>query len=290
MVAAMAQAAQGAVLVTGSSTGIGRACALRLDRDGFDVFAGVRADADAESLRSEASDRLSTLNVDVSGQATIEAAAERIAGATGGRLAGLVNNAGIAVAGPIEGLASDEWRRQFEVNVLGQVAVTRALLPMLRAARGRVVFMSSIGARGALPFAAPYNASKHAIEAVGDSLRQEVRPFGVGVSIIEPGAIATPIWEKGKAGAAGARAAMSDEVRGLYGEAMDRFQELAMKTGERGIPPEKVADAVAQALTASRPRTRYVVGTDAKIQAHLGALLTDRGRDRLIARMIRGRS
>ncbi|MEO8091664.1 MAG: SDR family oxidoreductase [bacterium] len=286
----MAEAAQGAVLVTGSSTGIGRACALRLDRDGFDVFAGVRADADADSLRSEASERLLAVNLDVSEQATIEAAAERIAEATGGRLAGVVNNAGIAVAGPIEGLAGDDWRRQFDVNVLGQVAVTRALLPMLRAAQGRVVFMSSIGGRGSLPFTAPYNASKHAIEAIGDSLRQEMRPFGVEVSIIEPGAIATPIWEKGNTSAAGARATMSDEVRSLYGEGMDRLQRLATKLGQGGIPPERVADAVAHALTASRPRTRYLVGTDAKIQARLGALLSDRGRDRLIARMIRSRS
>ena len=282
----MARTPHGAVLVTGSSTGIGRACAFRLDSMGFDVFAGIRKEADADSLRSEASDRLEPVIVDVADEATIEAAAERIREASSGRVAGVVNNAGIAVAGPIEGLSSDDWRRQFEVNVFGQVAVTRALLPMIRAAGGRVVFMSSIGGRGSLPFAAPYNSSKHAIEAIGDSLRMELRDTDVEVSIVEPGAIATPIWEKGKAEGAETRERLSPEVEALYGERMQAFEDLAMKTAARGIEPEKVADAVAHAFTADRPKTRYVVGAEAKVQAALGYVLTDRGRDRLIRTMI----
>jgi NAD(P)-dependent dehydrogenase (short-subunit alcohol dehydrogenase family) len=274
--------------VTGSSTGIGRACALRLDSMGFDVFAGVRKESDGDSLRSEASGRLEPVIVDVADEATIEAAAERIREATSGRIAGVVNNAGIAVAGPIEGLSSDDWRRQFEVNVFGQVAVTRALLPMIRAADGRVVFMSSIGGRGSLPFAAPYNSSKHAIEAIGDSLRMELRDTGVDVSIVEPGAIATPIWEKGDADAVGTRERMGSELEGLYGKRLDDFQALAKKTGANGIEPEKVADAVAHALTADRPKTRYVVGRVGKAMVALERWLPDRVFDRLVARAMRG--
>lgn len=284
----MSDATRGAVLVTGSSTGIGRACALRLDGMGFRVFAGVRKEADGEALRAEASERLEPVILDVTDEGTIDAAAQRIAEATGGRLAGLVNNAGIAVPGPLEGVPLDAWRRQLEVNVIGQVAVTRALLPQLRAARGRIVFVSSIGGRSALPMLAPYNASKHAIEAIGDALRQEMRPLGVEVSIVEPGSVATPIWEKGRAGGDAVREQMSEEVERVYGKRVDRFQALADKTGARGIPPEKAAKAITHALTARHPKTRYLVGADAKVRARLGAVLPDRAMDRIVARMIGG--
>lgn len=284
----MAAPASGAVLVTGSSTGIGRATALRLDADGFRVFAGVRRQEDADALRSAASGRLEPVSVDVADEKSVEAAAERIREDEGGLLAGLVNNAGISVAGPLEGLELDEWRRQLEVNVLGQVAVTRACLPMLRAARGRIVFMSSIGGRNALPMLGPYNASKHAIEAIGDSLRQELRPHGVEVAIVEPGAIATPIWEKGAASANASRERLEPEVERVYGPMMDKVTALALEAGAGGIAPEKVADAVAHALTAERPKTRYVVGVDARVQAMLGAALPDRAFDAVIARRLRG--
>jgi NAD(P)-dependent dehydrogenase (short-subunit alcohol dehydrogenase family) len=280
---------EGAVLVTGSSTGIGRATALRLDRIGFKVFAGVRKAADGEALAAAATDRLEVVLLDVADADSIETAAGTIGEATGERMAGLVNNAGVTVAGPIEGIDIDEWRRQFEVNVFGQVAVTKALLPMLRAGRGRVVFMSSIGGRNALPMLAPYNASKHAIEAIGDSLRQEVRDLGVKVAIVEPGSVATPIWEKGATGAREARARYGPEVERVYGGKMDRVISLALETGEGGIPPERVAQAVEKALTADRPRTRYLVGTDAKVQAKLGALLPDRVFDAAVARQLRSR-
>ena len=232
---------RGAVVITGSSTGIGRACALRLDRAGFRVFAGVRKAADGESLRAESSERLEPLICDVVDAATITAAAERVREATDGRLAGLVNNAGVAVPGPVEAIDLDALRRQFEVNVVGQVAVTQAFLPMLRAARGRVVFMSSIGARRGLPYLSPYNASKAAIGIVGDSLRQEMRPFGVGVSVIEPGAIATPMWGKGQAEAPDIIAAMDPRLRELYGERLDRIQGLSARTEARGQAPDAVA-------------------------------------------------
>ena len=274
-------------MVTGSSTGIGRACAVALDRKGFHVLAGVRKDADGESLKASAAG-IEPVIIDVTDAATIEALRTKVDAEHGGRLAGLVNNAGISVAGPLEGVPIDEWRRQFEVNVIGQVAATKALLPALRAAKGRVAFMSSVGGKNAIGLLGPYGASKHAIEAIGDSLRQEMQPFGVNVAIIEPGSVATPIWDKGLEGAEDMRAALGDEVNRLYGERLDAFERLAKKTGAAGVPPEEVAEAVTHALTADRPKTRYVVGRDAKAQLAMKAVLPDRALDRLIARLTRG--
>jgi NAD(P)-dependent dehydrogenase (short-subunit alcohol dehydrogenase family) len=277
---------RGAVVVTGSSTGIGRACVLALDRAGFEVFAGVRKPEDGESLRAEASPRLEPLIIDVADGATIAAAADRVREATGGRLAGLVNNAGITIQGPLEAVPLDDYRRQLEVNVIGQVAVTQAFLAMIRAARGRVVFMSSIGGRGGLAYLSPYNASKCAIGAIGDSLRQEMRPFGVEVSIVEPGAIATGIWDKGLEAGPALREAMGPQMNELYGDRLDRLQALAVKTGAGGLPPEEVAEVVEHALTAAKPKTVYVVGREAKITAVVRKLLPRRAFDRIVERRI----
>lgn len=277
---------RGAVVITGASTGIGRACAVRLDRAGFDVFAGVRKPEDGEALVAAASERLRPLTIDVTDTGSIASAAAQVSEATSGRLAGLVNNAGIALAGPVEGLQLDELRRQLEVNVVGQVAVTQAFLGMVRSAKGRVVFMSSIGGKGALPYVSPYNASKHAIEAIGDALRIEMRPFGVEVSIIEPGAVATPIWEKSGAEAQAGRAQMDSELERLYGARMDQMATLAQKTGAGGVDPDEVAVAVEHALTAEKPKTRYVVGREAKIQLRLRSILPARRMDRLIESQI----
>lgn len=279
--------ARGAVVVTGCSTGIGRACALHLDALGFRVFAGVRKEEDAERLRAEAAGRLEPVLLDVTDGAAVDALKTRVAESAVGRLAGLVNNAGVPGSGPVEQIPVEEFRRVLEINVTAQVAVTQALLPELRRARGRVVFMSSIGGRVAQPFMSPYNASKFAIEAVGDSLRQELAPFGVHVSIVEPGSIATPIWDKGAESATNLRERLDPDTDRVYGEAIDRFSEVARKTGERGIPPEAVAKVVGHALTADRPRTRYLVGIDAKFLARLKGITPDRLRDRLMALTIR---
>jgi NAD(P)-dependent dehydrogenase (short-subunit alcohol dehydrogenase family) len=275
------------VVVTGSSTGIGRASALALAARGLTVFAGVRRAEDGEALAASAAGELEPLILDIGDGASIEAAAERVREATGGRLAGLVNNAGVVVPGPVEGVDLDELRRQLEINVVAQVAVTQALLPMIRNARGRVVFMSSIGGRRAIPYLSPYNASKHAIEAIGDALRQELRQFGVEVALVEPGSVATPFWDKGLAEAPRARAAMDPELLELYARELDLVEAASRKSAARGIPPEKVAEAVVHALTASRPRTRYLVGPDAKVQGAIGRVLPDRVYDRLIARELR---
>ena len=280
----MSSESRGAVVVTGSSTGIGRAAALALASAGFHVFAGVRRPEDGEALVTAASGGLEPLELDVTDAAAIAAAAERVREAGDGRLAGLVNNAGVVVPGPVEGIELDELRRQFEVNVVGQVAVTQAFLPMIRAARGRIVLISSIGGRMAFPYISAYNASKHALEAIGDSLRQEMRQFGVEISIVEPGTIATPFWDKGLADAPKARAALDPELATLYGPELDLVEAASKKTAKRGIPPERVADAIVHALTAAKPKTRYLVGTDAKIQARVRKVLPDRVFDRLVAR------
>jgi len=186
------------VLITGASTGIGRATALRLDAAGWRVFAGVRKEEDAAALSEAGSERLMPLILDITGAGQIAAAAARVEAESAAGLDGLVNNAGVAIPGPLETLAIEDFRRQVEVNMTAHVAVTQALLPAVRAATGRIVFISSIGGRVALPLTGAYHAAKFGIEAVGDVFRQELRPWGISVSIVEPGSIDTPIWERGE--------------------------------------------------------------------------------------------
>lgn len=279
--------ARGAVLVTGASSGIGRATALALDSLGFEVFAGVRKDSDAESLRAEGSDRLEPLMLDVADEASVGAAASAVEERTGERgLAGLVNNAGVAIGAPVEMIELDELRRQLEVNLVGQVAVTKALIPLLRRARGRIVFISSVGGRLSLPFMSPYHASKWGIEALADSLRIELRPWGIEVVVIEPGSIKTAMWGKGQSQADDVLGRMDAEGRALYGAKIAAMQAAAQEEEAKGIAPERVAEVVADSLTARRPRTRYLVGRDAKLNARVRRLVPDRVFDRLLERQM----
>jgi NAD(P)-dependent dehydrogenase (short-subunit alcohol dehydrogenase family) len=276
------------VLITGASTGIGKASALRMDAEGWRVFAGVRREEDADALRAAASERLAPLMLDVTDSEHLLAATEQVAGVVGeAGLDGLVNNAGIAVMAPLETIPIEDLRRQLDVNLVSQVAVTQAVLPLVRAARGRIVFISSIGGRMALPFGGPYHASKYGIEAVGDCLRQELRPWKIDVAVIEPGSIDTPIWERGEgiADEVAERTPPTQEV--LYGKTIERFRGAVRRTAQRGIDPDKVAKAVQHALTAGRPRTRYLVGADARGQALLSRVLPDRLLDRVVARVMR---
>jgi NAD(P)-dependent dehydrogenase (short-subunit alcohol dehydrogenase family) len=276
------------VLVTGASTGIGRASALRMDAEGWRVFAAVRREEDAAALREAASERLVPVMLDVTDAGQIAAAAEQVAREVGeAGLDGLVNNAGIAVLSPLETIPVEDFRRQIEVNLTAQVAVTQAFLPLIRRATGRVVFVSSIGGRMALPFGAPYHASKYGIEAVADCLRQELRPWKIDVAVIEPGSIDTPIWERGERIADEVSERAHDSQEELYGKTIERFRAAVKRTAERGISPEKVAKPIAHALTARRPRTRYVVGVDARGQAIARRLLPDRAFDALVARVMR---
>jgi NAD(P)-dependent dehydrogenase (short-subunit alcohol dehydrogenase family) len=280
----------GAVLITGASSGIGRATALELDKSGFRVFAGIRKEEDAERFREQGSERLAPIRIDVAEADSIAAArdeVERQAGSAG--LSGLVNNAGVANAGPIEHLPIDAFRRVIEVNLTGQVAVTQAFLPLLRAAEGpgRIVFITSIGGRVAYPFMSPYHASKFALEGVADSLRRELLPWGIKVIVIEPGSIATEIWEKGTQAGEELRAQISAAGERQYGEAMDGFTEGIQDTAARGIPPERVARVVRRSLTRSHPGTRYRVGVDARLSFAMSRLLGDRLFDRVVARVMK---
>jgi NAD(P)-dependent dehydrogenase (short-subunit alcohol dehydrogenase family) len=269
------------VLITGASTGIGRATALWLDAAGWQVFAGVRKEEDATALSEAGSERLTPLILDITDAGQIAAAAARVEAESEGGLDGLVNNAGVAIPGPLETLAIADFRRQIEVNMTGHVAVTQALLPAIRAARGRIVFISSIGGRVALPLTGAYHAAKFGIEAVGDVFRQELRPWGISVSIVEPGSIDTPIWERGELTA---DEIATTERETLYGKAVEGYRKAIRETAERGIPPEQAAKAIEHALTSGRPRARYLVGLEAKVGARAKLLIPTRIFDRIVAK------
>jgi NAD(P)-dependent dehydrogenase (short-subunit alcohol dehydrogenase family) len=274
--------ASGGVVVRGASSGIGVATARHLVTLGFSVVAGVRKDEDAERLG--AIDGVDAVKLDVTDADSIAAAVEGL-----DSLAGLVNNAGVAVSGPLEFLPVEELRRQLEINVIGQVAVTQALIPALRAGKGRIVNISSIGGRVALPLMGPYAASKFALEAISDSLRRELAAHGIGVVVVEPGGIKTAIWDKGTADADRLQADAGPEVEKRYGSLIAALRKEAAKIAtERGLPAQAVADVVGEALTADKPRTRYLVGRDAKVRARIAGIVPDRVMDRLIGRALGG--
>jgi NAD(P)-dependent dehydrogenase (short-subunit alcohol dehydrogenase family) len=283
----MAAGAQlGAVVVTGASSGIGEACARRLAGLGFQVFAGVRKTEDGERLQAQ-NPRVTPLQIDVTDAALIAAAVQTVGEQTRGRLAGLVNNAGVAVPAPIEHQPIDDFRRQIEVNLIGQVAVTQAFLPQLRAARGRIVNMSSIGGKVAVPLLGAYAASKFGMEGFSDSLRRELRPWGIHVSVIEPGTIATPIWDKGIASGDELEATMSEQAKRDYGPLIATVRTVSAQGAKTVLPADAVAKDVAHALTAKRPKTRYLVGREAKSRALLARIVGDRLIDAAIARVMR---
>jgi NAD(P)-dependent dehydrogenase (short-subunit alcohol dehydrogenase family) len=275
--------AEQTVVITGASTGIGRACALHMDKLGWRVFAGVRKDSDAAALRAEASGRLRPLSLDVTDPSSIRAASDALAqAASDGALAGLVNNAGIAYGGPVELIDMADLRRTFEVNFFGAVAVIQAFLPLLRAGGGRIVNVSSISGWVASPFLSPYSTSKFALEALSDALRVELRPWNLRVSVVEPGAIDTPIWSKGAEVLERLRLLNRASQPGLapYSAAL---QSTAAELRPHGISAAHVAKAVAHALTSRWPRTRYAVGMDAKV-ANIFRHLPDGVRDHFFAR------
>jgi len=274
--------ASGTVLVTGASTGIGEATALHLPKLGFDVVAGVRSDEDEDRLKAAG---LDTLKLDVTDAGHIDALRAQFAERP---LAGLVNNAGVAMAGPLEFLPIESFRRQIEINLVGQVAVIQAVLPALRRGQGRILNVTSIGGRIAFPLTGAYHASKFGLEGVSDTLRRELHGQGVEVIVIEPGGVKTPIWRKGTAVADEMAAAMPPEMERLYGRLREAIRAESVKIAERtGLEPSAVAEVIGTALTAGRPKTRYLVGRDAKSQWALAKRVPDRVMDRLIARAMR---
>jgi len=272
----------GTVLVTGASTGIGEATVLHLKALGFDAVGAVRKDEDAERLEGKG---VRTVRIDVTDAGQIAAARDELGDIA---LAGLVNNAGIGVAAPLEFLPVDRLRQQLEINLIGQVAVTQAFLPALRRAHGRIVNVSSIGGRVALPLVGAYNASKFGLEGLSDALRRELRPQGIDVILIEPGGVKTPIWRKGEDLADEMLEDVPPEAERLYGQLIQNVRAGTRRIAESGAEPREVAEVIGTALTASRPRTRYLVGSDAKMRARLARVVPDRVMDRMIARALRG--
>ena len=253
------------VLVTGATRGIGRATVKRLAAAGWDVYAGVRSEAAGEELRG---DRVTPVVVDVTNDEQVAA----LPGAVPERLDALVNNAGIVVGGPVEAVPIAELRRQLEVNLVGQIAVTQALLPKIRGAGGRIVFVSSVSGRVATPLTGPYNASKFGLEGIADALRMEVAPWGIRVVLVEPAQTDTDMWRKAEEAFEEQLATISDEHRTLYAKHVEGFRRSIPRNQKMASPVDTVTSTIERALTASRPKARYVVGTGPKVQALLAAL------------------
>lgn len=283
----MSDGAGRVALITGCSTGIGRATATRLDGAGWRVFAGVRNEQDAESIAAEGSDRLTPVIVDVTDSASIDLCRERVEAAAPGGVHGLVNNAGAAHVGPLEFMPLEDLRRQLEVNFVGHVAMTQALIPSLRKTRGRIVNITSVGGLVATPFFGPYCASKYAFEAVSDCLRVELRPWGIETIAIEPGSIKTEIWESGAEIFAKLRERLAPEAIELYEKGLEATAKASAQTGARGIPADHAAEVIERALTAKRPRARYLIGRDAVGMMAAKRLLPARLHDRVTAKVLR---
>lgn len=269
---------QQAVLITGASSGIGAACAIDLASRGIRVYAGVRRSEDGQRLVDKSGNNISPLILDVTDRPSIRAAVSLIEEQMQERgLAGLVNNAGILVSAPLEFVSAEQLRRQFEVNIFGTVAVTQAVMPLLRIARGRIVTIGSIAGRAAPPYFGPYAATKHALEALNDSLRMEVRHWGIQVALVQPDAVATPIWEKLDSAPEQQTVKLSPEAKELYGDDVDAMTRASRKMDRRGMPVARVVKAVRHALTARRPKTRYPLG----FRTHLASWAVSRVPDRI---------
>jgi NAD(P)-dependent dehydrogenase (short-subunit alcohol dehydrogenase family) len=273
------------VVVTGASTGIGAATTRALAGRGFHVLAGVRRDTDADALRAT---NIEPIMLDITNEAEIAALVKRIADDPTRRpLRALVNNAGVGVNAPVETLPLPAWRQLFEVNLFGHVAMIQALLPALIARRGTVVNISSVGGKIAMATYGPYAGTKFALEAVSDALRREVGPLGVKVVVVEPGAVTTEML--GRVAVTGARitGGMTQEQRGRYASLMHSIIAQAQAAAPKGVPAEEAGRVIADAITSTRPRTRYTVGRDAAIIVRLVRVLSDRLLDSLLARSLK---
>jgi len=275
------------VVITGVSTGIGRASAIDLAERGFHVWGSVRHERDADALKEKLGDHFSALVFDVTDGAAIEKARDRVAATLGDRvLTGLVNNAGIAESGPLAHINLDDLRYQIEVNTIAPLAVTQAFLPLLGMAqkatrqRGRIVNISSVSGRRALPFLGPYAMSKFALEAQSDSLRRELMVYGIDVIVIQPGPIKTEIWDKAE------QIDMSKYENTGFIEHLKTYKAMALKEGRAGLPVAKVAECVHRALTAAHPNTRYVITQNNFATKAIGALVPDRWVDAVAARIL----
>lgn len=273
------------IVVTGASTGIGAASARELAHKGFHVLAGVRREVDGDALRA---DGIEPHILDITIQSDVAAIADAVARDPQRRpLRALINNAGIAVNSPVETLPIDQWRRQFEVNLFGHIAMTQALLPALLLSSGTVVNISSVGGKVVLPTYGAYAGSKFALEAASDALRREVAELGIKVVVIEPGAVKTEMAERGITTAEGLMATLTDAQLARYGDLIGAVTAQARSFGEDGVSAEHAAKVIAKAATASRPRTRYTIGRDAAILVRINRLVSDRVLDRIMRQNLR---
>lgn len=276
------------VLISGASSGIGKACALLLSRKGFDVFAGVRKASDGEALKHEAAGKLTPVLLDVTDISSIAACVEKVSGQTGYKLYGLINNAGISFSGPLECLSVSEIKKMLDVNVVGVFALTKAFLPLLRNNKeGRIINISSISGLFALPGLSCYAASKHAVEALSDALRLEIKPFNISVSVIEPGSVETPIFEKSKSFSNEMRKDTDQKTLEMYAPLVAALDRIA--DDPQGMPVKHIADIVAEALSVKKPKTRYLMGKDARLLQHIGRF-PDSLRDWLTMLILRKKS
>jgi NAD(P)-dependent dehydrogenase (short-subunit alcohol dehydrogenase family) len=270
------------VLISGTSRGIGRATALRLARAGWEVLATVRGAEDGEQLLAEAPGaKLRVLELDVTSDEQIAALDAQLPE----RLDAIVNNAGIVVSGPLESLSADDLRNQFEVNVVGAVALTNLVLPRLRASRGRIVFLSSLSGLISTPMTGAYNASKFAIEAIADAWRLELRQWGVKVVLVEPAMTDTDLWRQAPETLDAGEAEMSAEHRDLYAGHLAGMRKTIPRIQKMAKPVEGVAATIEKALTVARPRARYAVGADVQVQAALSAITPTRLKDSAFGRL-----
>lgn len=274
---------KGSVVISGASSGIGEACAIYLDKLGYQVFAGVRREVNGETLKRKTQGRVIPIFLDVTDEASIRTSVKTVQlSLEANGLTGLINNAGIVTAGPLEFLPINELRKQFEVNVLGQIAVTQAFLPLLRKVKGRVINIGSDYGKVSAPLLGPYCASKFALEALTDALRMELQPWEIPVSLLEVGTVKTPIWNKSLQQAEKIWQDFPDQAKKLYSPTLESVKKTASQLEQKGLDPELVAKAVLQALIEKRPKARYVVGLDAKLNILLSKILPDRSLDRLI--------
>ena len=272
------------VIITGASSGIGEATARELARRGFHVLAGVRNDRDADAIRGAG---IEPLIIDITNPDHIRALATRVHGDPQGRsVRALVNNAGIGVNAPVEVFAIDEWRRLFEVNFFGHIAVTQMLLPALIRSKGRVINISSVGGRIAMATYGPYAGTKFALEAVSDSLRREMAPLGVHVVVVEPAAVRTKIGDRAIARAQQVASTMTPEQSERYGRLVEAITAQAASAMESGLSADAAAKVIAQAVTARKPRTRYTIGREAALLPLL-TTLPDRMLDCILAAALR---
>ena len=268
------------VLITGASRGIGRATAIKLAADGWTVYAGVRSESDGKDLAAAAGSNLAPLVLDITDADHLAA----LAGQLGGHLDAVVNNAGFALDGPVETLALDDLRRQYEVNVVGHVGVTQAVLPLLRQSRGRIVFVSSLSGRISTPLTGAYNSSKFAIEALADALRVELRRWKLPVVLVEPGPVATDMWSGALEQHEATLAALSPAHRELYGQTFENARKTLAFMQKQAVPVEKVSSAIEKALTARRPKARYQVDVGSRVQLAATGMTPTRVLDSILGR------